>query len=223
MLGTTAHFIHQLPPFTVPFAVVSPIGSTTVAGEDTNFSHLGMKWLEPKWLEPGFSDTTQRRTLEPRTAVGSPRKSLESARWTRGGRSRPRCTSQISSDGEPGGFRPSRQRREPGMKRTTDTSTSRRKFVSEFGETLGCWCCFAIRQLHTEECRARMTARMENDPAHREAAQGQSEQEKRIRHSGDDGCCAQRGHNRCDETSASRRMGNATRIRRHWRSFKQFG
>ena len=38
--------------------------------------------------------------------------------------------------------------------------------VSEFGATLGCRGCLVIGQPHTEECRASITARMENDPAH---------------------------------------------------------
>ena len=38
--------------------------------------------------------------------------------------------------------------------------------VSEFGATLGCRGRLVIGQPHTEECRARITARMENDPAH---------------------------------------------------------
>ena len=38
--------------------------------------------------------------------------------------------------------------------------------VSDFGATLGCRSCLAIRQLHTEECRARITERIENDLAH---------------------------------------------------------
>ena len=38
--------------------------------------------------------------------------------------------------------------------------------VSEFGATLGCKGCMMIGEPHTEECRARITARMESDPAH---------------------------------------------------------
>ena len=38
--------------------------------------------------------------------------------------------------------------------------------VSEFGATLGCTGCLVIGQPHTEECRGRITARMENDPVH---------------------------------------------------------
>ena len=38
--------------------------------------------------------------------------------------------------------------------------------VSEFGATLGCKVCLVIGQPHTEEGRARITTRMENDPAH---------------------------------------------------------
>ena len=54
---------------------------------------------------PQHSETKQRRTLESRSAVGNSRKSLEFAGWTRGSRSRPCCTGQISSDGEPRGSR----------------------------------------------------------------------------------------------------------------------
>ena len=39
-----------------------------------------------------------------------------------------------------------------------------KKMVSEFGATLGCKGSLLIGQPHTEECRARITARMESDP-----------------------------------------------------------
>ena len=39
-----------------------------------------------------------------------------------------------------------------------------KKMVSESGATLGCKGCFMIGQPHTEECRTRITARMEGDP-----------------------------------------------------------
>ena len=61
-----------------------------------------------------------------------------------------------------------------------------KKMVSEFGATL---VCLVIGQPQTEECRARITARIET--CAREAARRQSEQEKRICSSGNDGCCAQ--------------------------------
>ena len=82
---------------------------------------LAVNWMDGCWLGfntrrrrhreqqcsggdvPQHSETKQGRTLEPRTAVGNTRKSLEFARRTRGARSRPCSTSQISSDGEPGG------------------------------------------------------------------------------------------------------------------------
>ena len=38
--------------------------------------------------------------------------------------------------------------------------------ASEFGATLGCKGCLVIGQLHTEECRARITTRMESDLSH---------------------------------------------------------
>ena len=41
-----------------------------------------------------------------------------------------------------------------------------KKMVSEFGATLGSKGCLVIGQPHTEECRARITTRIENDPAH---------------------------------------------------------
>ena len=39
------------------------------------------------------------------------------------------------------------------------------KMVSEFGATLGCKGCLLVGQPHTEQCRARITAIMDNDPA----------------------------------------------------------
>ena len=65
-----------------------------------------------------------------------------------------------------------------------------KKMVSEFGATLGFKGCIMIGQPHTEECRARMTARMDSDLA-REAARRQPKQAKRIRKSGDDCRCAE--------------------------------
>ena len=41
-----------------------------------------------------------------------------------------------------------------------------KKMVSEFGATSGCKGCLEIGQPHTEECRAKITAKMEQDPAH---------------------------------------------------------
>ena len=38
--------------------------------------------------------------------------------------------------------------------------------LSELGATLGCNGCLVIGHPHTEECRARITTCMENDPAH---------------------------------------------------------
>ena len=39
-----------------------------------------------------------------------------------------------------------------------------KKMATEFGATLGCTGCLMIGQPHTEECRARITARTESDP-----------------------------------------------------------
>ena len=41
-----------------------------------------------------------------------------------------------------------------------------KKMVSKFGATLVCRGCLVIGHPHTEECRARITTCMENDPAH---------------------------------------------------------
>ena len=59
---------------------------------------------------------------------------------------------------------------EPTVVRTGNDEHSRRmyimkKMVSEFGATLGCKGCLLLGQPHTEESRARITARMESDPA----------------------------------------------------------
>ena len=60
---------------------------------------------------------------------------------------------------------------EPTATRTRNEENGRRiyitnKMVYEFGATLGCRDCLVIGQPHTEECQARITARMKNDPAH---------------------------------------------------------
>ena len=47
----------------------------------------------------------------------------------------------------------------------TLTKTRNEEMMSEFGATMGCKGCLVIGQPHTE-CRARITTRMENDPAH---------------------------------------------------------
>ena len=59
---------------------------------------------------------------------------------------------------------------EPTATRTRNEENGRRicitkKMVSEFGATLGCRGCLVIGQPYTEECRARITARMETDLA----------------------------------------------------------
>ena len=41
-----------------------------------------------------------------------------------------------------------------------------KNMVSEFGTALGCKGCFEIGQPHTEECRTRITAEIEQDPSH---------------------------------------------------------
>ena len=48
----------------------------------------------------------------------------------------------------------------------SETKQGRTLELSKFGATLGCRGCLVIGQPHTEECRARITARMENDPVH---------------------------------------------------------
>ena len=58
----------------------------------------------------------------------------------------------------------------PTVTKTRNEENGRRifctkKMVSEFGATLGCKGCLVIGQPHTEECRARITACVENDPA----------------------------------------------------------
>ena len=60
---------------------------------------------------------------------------------------------------------------EPIATKTRNEENGRRihitkKMVSEFGATLDWRRCLVIGRLHTEECRARITARMENDPVH---------------------------------------------------------
>ena len=59
----------------------------------------------------------------------------------------------------------------PTVTKTRNEENGRRiyvtkKLVCEFGATLGCKGCLVIGQLHTEECWARITTRMENDPVH---------------------------------------------------------
>ena len=55
---------------------------------------------------------------------------------------------------------------EPTVVTTRKRRARREEMVSEFGATLGCKGCLLVGQPHTEECRARITARMESDPAH---------------------------------------------------------
>ena len=60
---------------------------------------------------------------------------------------------------------------EPTVTRTRNEENGRRiyitkKIVFEFGATLGSRGCLVIGQPHSEECRARITARMENDLVH---------------------------------------------------------
>ena len=85
-------------------------------------------------------------------------------RWSlqggRGGRSRPCCTGQISSNDEPGGS--GRTDGDENQERRERT----KNMVSEFGATLGCRGCLVIGQPHAEECRARIAARMEHDLVH---------------------------------------------------------
>ena len=62
---------------------------------------------------------------------------------------------------------------EPTARRTWNEENGRRIYISKrmvsiFGVTLGCRGCLVIGQPHTEECRARITARMENDLVHAE-------------------------------------------------------
>ena len=55
---------------------------------------------------------------------------------------------------------------EPTVVTTRNEEHGAKNMVSEFGATLGCKGCLLVGQPHTEECRARITARMESDPAH---------------------------------------------------------
>ena len=90
---------------------------------------------------------------------------MELARGTRGSRSQPRSAGQIALMVKPeaeAGPTATKTRNEENVRRIQIT----KKMVSEFGATLGCKGCLMIGQPHTEECRARISTCMENDPAH---------------------------------------------------------
>ena len=115
---------------------------------------------------------------------------------------------------------------QPKATRTRNEENGRSMYIavkaSEFGATLGCRGCLVIKQPHTEEGRAKITAQMENDPVHAKRLEDNLNRRNDFANLETTVAVPSRAQNRCDETCASRRIGNATRIREHKRSFKQF-
>ena len=63
-----------------------------------------------------------------------------------------------------------------------------KEMVSEFGATLGCKGCLVIGQPHTEECRGRITTRMEHDSAHGKRPEDNLTRRSEFAKSGAGGC-----------------------------------
>ena len=106
---------------------------------------LAVNWLDGCWL--GFNTRTGEHIVSSNAAV------VSLARRT--------CIPMVNPEVEA----------RPTEKKTRNEENGRRTYItkkvtSEFGATWGCKGCLMIGEPHTEECRARITARMESDPAH---------------------------------------------------------
>ena len=96
---------------------------------------------------------------------------------------------------------------EPTVTRTRNEEDGRRiyitkKTVPESRATVGCKGCFVIGQSHAEDCRARITVRMENDPLHAKRLEDNLNKRNEIRQSGDDRSVPSEG--RTDATKRAR-------------------
>ena len=119
-------------------------------------------------------------------------------------------TSQNTSNGEPrveAGSTTTKSRNEDNGRRICIT----KKMVSEFGATSGCKGYLEIGQPHTEECRAKITAKMERDPAQREATRKKHDQKG---HAGPDNLLLEEAatnvHRRAPQDAAEPRQESAS-------------
>ena len=143
---------------------------------------LAVNWMDGCWL--GFNTRTEEHIVSNNAAVvtcRSIRRRNKEDRWHRErllgilGNPWSLQDGRVEVDRDPAA--PARHipmvnpEVKPTVMRTRSEEHGRRiyitkKLVSEFGATLGCKGCLMIGQPHTEECRARINARMESDPVH---------------------------------------------------------
>ena len=98
-----------------------------------------------------------------------------------------------------------------------------KKMVSEFGATLGCKGCLVIGQPHTEECRDRITARIENDLVH--AKRLEDNLNRRNEFANPETAVAVPIEGTTDVTKSARQgeLEPPRESEKNWRSFEQFG
>ena len=145
---------------------------------------LAVKWMDGCWL--GFNTRAGKHIVGNNTAVvacRSIRRRNKEERWNRemllGVLGNPWSLQDGRVEVDPNPAAPARYLpmvnpefpAEPTATRTRNEENGRRiyitkKMVSEFGATLGCRGFLVIGQPHTEECRARITTRMEKNLAH---------------------------------------------------------
>ena len=143
---------------------------------------LAVNWMDGCWL--GFNTRTGEHVVSNNAAVvtcRSIRRRNKEERWNRerllGKLGNPWSLQDGRVEVDPDPAAPTRYipmvnpevKAEPTTTKSRNEEYGRRiyitkKMVSEFGATLGCKGCLMIGQPHTEECRARITARMKSDP-----------------------------------------------------------
>ena len=85
-----------------------------------------------------------------------------------------------------------------------------KKMVPEFGATWGCKGCQEIAQPHTEECRARITAMMEQDPANaKRLEENTTKSLELVRQNPGRRGAGRRSDHRAQARTARRRCGSA--------------
>ena len=182
-----------------------------------------------KWLD-GFNTRTREHIVSDKAAVTtcrSIRLQNKEERWNRDmlhgifGNLRSMQDGRVEVDRNPAAPARTLPMVNPGVVAGTTTAKSRnedngrricitKKMVSEFGATSGCKGCLEIGQPHTEECRAKITAKMEQDPAHAKRL----EQHDQEGHAGPDNLLLEEAatnvHKRAPQDAAEARQESAS-------------
>ena len=98
-----------------------------------------------------------------------------------------------------------------------------KKMVSEFGATMGCKGCLVIGQPHTEECRARITARMEDDLVQAKRLEDKMNRRNEFSNLETTVAVPIEGTTHVTKRARQGELEPPRESEKNWRSFEQFG